>query len=149
MTAREMNKFVLVMAVVIFIITGGCDQTGAQQSDARGDSGNYSRSSVQSSRLETWEWKLACIHHGRRVSQDDPIVARFRRILDRLDRECPENSQGISDAIVRAWNLYQEETVRTVSLFWVAEQLNECIPTGSRGQIRFIEACALWLTLVD
>lgn len=97
--------------------------------------------------IETPEYKLASINAGVLVSRDDPNIAWFKTILDRLDRECPESRSLISDMIVFTWNNYKKETGKTPSLKFIAQELNKSLPDGMSGVMKFAEIAAGWLTL--
>jgi len=57
------------------------------------------------------EYKLAVIHKGGYVAEDDPLVAQFGRALDRLEAKCPESRQQISDMGVKGQELLRNDGI--------------------------------------
>lgn len=98
----------------------------------------------------TIEHKLAIINKkGDYLPENHSDVEAFKLILNRLDRECPESRQQIADMIVKAHEVYQNDTGRVAELLWVAQQLNESVPDENNKVIKFAEISATWLTLVE
>ncbi len=57
------------------------------------------------------EYKLAVIHKGGFVSEDDPLVMQFARALDGLEAKCPETRQQLADMGVKGWELLLERNI--------------------------------------
>jgi hypothetical protein len=89
---------------------------------------------------------LATIHKDTYVADDDPLVARFDRLLDSLDRKCAENRRGVSDVGVRAWQILDEEG-QPMPLLDVMTYLDGSVPEEATG-IDCTEVAAVFLTLV-
>ena len=139
MRTNTVRKFVcFIFGVSLIFLLTACSN----------DDTNRSQSSSQSNDSQLTEYKLACLNKGTSVSKNDPTVEEFRLILNRLDRECPESRSLIGDMIYKAWSMYKEDTGRNPSLLWIAQQLNESVPSGSNKALKFAEIAGAWLTLV-
>lgn len=58
------------------------------------------------------EYNLAAIQQGKRISQDDPLIARFEQALDRLESKCPEPRQSLAEMGVRGHELLIKEGIK-------------------------------------
>lgn len=75
------------------------------------------------------EYKLAAIHSGGHVRDDDPLVSRFRSILDRLEGRCPESRQQLADMGVTGRDLLRQKGVDE-ALLTAFENWHAAIPDG-------------------
>lgn len=96
--------------LMLLVITGGCADPDA-------------RYATQSS----LEHKLAVIHNGGYVGDDDPLVSNFSGALDRLEAKCPESRQQLADMGVRGREMMSEEGIAE-SLLTVFENWRAAIP---------------------
>lgn len=58
------------------------------------------------------EYKLAVIDRGGYVREDDPLVVRFGRALDRLEAKCPETRQQLGDMGVKGYQIMRDKELR-------------------------------------
>jgi hypothetical protein len=73
------------------------------------------------------EYKLATIHAGSYVGDDNPLVSNFSGALDRLESKCPESRQQLADMGVRGRELMNEKGV-VEPLLTVFENWRAAIP---------------------
>ncbi len=78
---------------------------------------------------ESLEYKLAVVNEGGFVAEDDPLVGRFKSVLDNLQPKCTESRQKIADMGVKAQQLLQNKGV-DLSLLRVMQAANDSIPPG-------------------
>jgi hypothetical protein len=76
---------------------------------------------------DTPEYKLAVIDEGGYVDPADPVVDRFARVLDKLQRKCSDSRSFVGDMAVRSQELMAEEGVRE-SLLSILTNVNRSIP---------------------
>lgn len=73
------------------------------------------------------EHKLAVIHNGGYVGDEDPLVSSFSGALDRLEAKCPESRQQLADMGVRGREMLTEKGV-SEALLAVFENWRAAIP---------------------
>lgn len=80
------------------------------------------------------EYKLAVLHRGGYVAENDPLVARFGRALDRLVAKCPETRQQLADMGVKGRQMLSERQINE-ALVDVLENWRASIPDEmTKGQ---------------
>lgn len=84
------------LAFFLFLAVGSTEEDGQTPSSAP---------------ESTLENKLAVIHRGGYVANDDPLVMRFARVLDRLEAKCPESRQRLADMGVKGRQLLLERNI--------------------------------------
>jgi len=89
----------LLLVAVVLILSAGCADTDT----AGGEGPDTPESSL--------EYQLAVIHKGGFVAEDDPLVMRFARALDRLEAKCPETRQELADMGVKGRELLLESNI--------------------------------------
>ncbi|MDI6854864.1 MAG: hypothetical protein QME75_14830 [Deltaproteobacteria bacterium] len=94
---------------------------------------------------ESLEYKLACINAGRRVSQDDITIARFKSLLRQLSETFVENGQQIADMSVKAQKILREDGI-SESLLNIMEGMNQ-IFSSKVGNQKYAEYIAAYLTM--
>lgn len=134
--------FISFMLITLVIINTSCGSDSYNTS-----SKGTSEKPLSNTKSYSIEHKMATINKGVYVSENDPTVEEFRLLLNRLDRECPESKERIADMIVKTHELYQEQTGRKVTLLWIAQQLNESVPSDMKKSLKFAEIAAAWLVL--
>jgi hypothetical protein len=94
------------------------------------------------------EYKLAVVHTGGYVNEDDPIVQRFAGALDRLEAKCPESRQQLADMGVKGRALLRDKGLDE-SLLAVLENWRAAIPEETQdGQLGPCgDILALYITL--
>lgn len=136
---RYIYTITLTLLVSFYLSCSGSSGTSSSGSD----SSEYTSLSERSI-----EFKMATLNAGGLVADNDPTIAQFTEILDRLDNICKESRSQIADMIVFAHKDHQKDTGRKVSLLWIAQQLNASLPEGSESLgLQFAEVSAMWLTL--
>ena len=92
-TSSTSKTVKLLAGVIIFIAVVTIWYPDDDVIDKKNDPKNTSQSNNGSSE-RTIEHMLAGIHKGNpALDKNDPLVTRFRRILNRLDEKCPEHSR--------------------------------------------------------
>lgn len=106
--------FGCVLGVVVALAVAGCG--------GGGDSGRASEPSVAQ--------KLASIQKGSPASARDPLVRRFDRALDALQRKCKDRRIRLSDYTVRAQELLRKSGARE-SLESIITRVKGSIPRSA------------------
>ena len=114
--------------------TGTVRTTAGQGQAQRGDTS------------ETLEYKLAVVHKGGFVAEDDPLVSQFGRLLDSLTGKCRNGRQGVSDIGVRAQEILKERGV-DLSLLEVMKGIDGSIPQEASG-LDCADVAAAFVTLI-
>ena len=102
---RQQLLSLVVLIAAAFLATGTTETSSSDRSSASSDSA--SRSRVE----QSLEYKLAVIHRGGYVREDDPLVMSFGRVLDRLVAKCPENRAQLADMGVKGRDLLREKNI--------------------------------------
>ena len=128
---RKVRRAQSAALVMLLAIAGGCGDPDARYTS---DSGV--------------EYKLAVIHKGGYVGNDDPLVGGFSGALNRLEAKCPESRQQLADMGVRGREMLNEKGV-SESLLAVFENWRAAIPDevedGGLGPCA--DVLALYITL--
>jgi hypothetical protein len=81
------------------------------------------------------EYKLAVVQRGGYVAEDDPLVMRFGRALDRLVSKCPETRQQLADMGVKGRQILSEKHIDE-ALVDILENWRAAIPDDAqKGQV--------------
>jgi len=94
---------------------------------------------------ESMEYMLATIEKGY-VSRDDPIIARFRSLLEQLDAKFIENKTQIGDMSVAAQKLLREEEGIKESLLNIMEGMNQLFSSESTN-LKYPEYASAYMVL--
>ena len=125
---------VIVMAIVIpAVVRGGNDGGGGTPRTSSDGGGGTTRTSSDGASSESLEYKLAVVHEGGFVAEDDPLVQQFRQVLDSLEPKCTESRQKIADMGVAAHDLLKDKGV-SLSLLRVMQDVDYSIPAELSSQ---------------
>jgi len=118
---RQQLLSLTVLIAAAFLAAGTTEPSSSDRSLP--SSVSASHSTVE----QSLEYKLAVIHRGGYVREDDPLVMSFGRALDRLEAKCPETRQQIADMGVKGRELLREKNINE-PLLAVFENWRASIP---------------------
>ena len=108
--------------------------------------GESSTENGQASSRESTEYKLASNNSGGLVSRDDPSVAKFRALLDRIKRKSSASESQVADALVEGHKILSENG-HTESLLGVTEHVAEVTDSMTYDQLKFSDVVASYVVL--
>ncbi len=129
----KQKLFGVALALVVSLLLLGC---GQETSTVSGDESATEQGAVKTQEApapvtpdmsDTWEFKLASIEAGSEVDNDDPTIKEFADLLDSMEQKTTNTRQELSDAIVRARELLQEEGI-SMGLLELARELDTSMP---------------------
>lgn len=94
---------------------------------------------------ENMEYMLATVEKGY-VSRNDPIIARFRSLLEQLDAKFIENKTQIGDMSVGAQKILREEEGIKESLLNIMEGMNRLFSSESTN-LKYAEYASAYMVL--
>lgn len=94
------------------------------------------------------EAKLAAIDARSKVVQQ-PVVRRYARLLDDLDRKCKESRTQIGDIAVKGVELLAKKRVTMTNLKFM-QSMSDSMPEGSQSlNLSCAEIGAILVTMID
>lgn len=94
------------------------------------------------------EAKLAAIDARSKVVQQ-PVVRRYARLLDDLDRKCKESRTQIGDIAVKGVELLAQKRVTMTNLVFM-QSMSGSMPEGSQSlNLSCAEIAAILVTMTD